>query len=97
MASEVVWSLEAISDLDTLADFIAKDSPFYAAAFVAEIRDASRTLAVFSERGRTVPELNNEDIRELIIKNYRLIYLVEENRVTILSLIHSARRLHIPS
>lgn len=93
MARKVVWSFEAADDLKAIADYIAKDSAFYATAFVQEIRDASRSLKVFSERGRIVPELSNPNIRELLVKEYRLIYNIEEPRVVILGLIHGRRDL----
>lgn len=93
MARKIVWSFEAVSDLESIADYIAKDSAFYAAAFVQEIRDASRSLNMFSERGRVVPELSSPTIRELFIKEYRLIYSIEEMRVVILGLIHARRDL----
>ncbi|MBI5675739.1 MAG: type II toxin-antitoxin system RelE/ParE family toxin [Nitrospirae bacterium] len=93
MARTVIWSYEATADLETIADYIAKDSTFYAASFVIEVREASRSLNEFSERGRLVPELSNPSIRELFIKNYRLIYHVEEVRVDILGLIHGRRDL----
>jgi plasmid stabilization system protein ParE len=50
MARKIIWSFEATDDLNAIADYIAKDSPFYAAAFVQEIRDASRSLKEFSEK-----------------------------------------------
>ena len=93
MARKIIWSFEATNDLKAIADYIAKDSPFYAAAFVQEIRDASRSLKEFSERGRVVPELSSASIRELIIKGYRLIYGTEESRVVILGIIQGKRDL----
>lgn len=42
MARKVIWSHEATADLESLADYIARDSAFYAAALVQEIIDASR-------------------------------------------------------
>jgi plasmid stabilization system protein ParE len=93
MARKIVWSFEATSDLGAIADYIAKDSAFYAASFVQEIREASRSLDLFSERGRIIPELSNPNIRELFIKEYRLIYCIEEMRVVILGLIHGKRDL----
>ena len=81
MARRVVWSYEATADLSALAEYIAKDSSYYAAALVREIRAASRSLNKFSERGRIVPELNDARIRELFVKEYRLIYGIEESRV----------------
>jgi toxin ParE1/3/4 len=44
MAREVIWSREATSDLESIAEYIAKDSTFYAAALVQEIIDAGRSL-----------------------------------------------------
>jgi len=93
MAREVVWSFQADSDLESIADFIAKDSPFYAASFVREIRDVSRTLNQFSVRGHIVPEIAQSNIREIVIGKYRLIYSIEKSRVVILALIHGARDL----
>jgi toxin ParE1/3/4 len=93
MARRVVWSYEAVSDLEALAEYIAKDSPFYAAAFVREVRDASRSLNLFAERGRIVPELSSAKVRELFVKAYRLIYSMESDRIVILGLIHGKRDL----
>lgn len=93
MARKVIWSYEATDDLDALAEYIARDSSFYAASFAQEILDVSRSLNEFSERGRIVPELDNPKIRELIIRDYRLIYSVEQSRVVILALVHGARDL----
>ena len=69
MARKVNWTQNAWNDLEETADFIAADSSFYAAAFVREVRDAARTLTRFAKRGRIVPELNNTDIREIIVRN----------------------------
>ncbi len=77
MAWKIVWSFEAAADLEAMADFISRDSNFYAAAFVQEILDVSRSLDEFSERGRVVPEFGDPKIRELFVRNYRLIYSIE--------------------
>ncbi|MEW6379887.1 MAG: type II toxin-antitoxin system RelE/ParE family toxin [bacterium] len=93
MARKVIWSHEATADLKALAEYIARDSSSYAAVFVQEILDASRALNKFSERGRTVPELSNHSIRELLIREYRLIYCVKESQIIVLGLIHGKRDL----
>lgn len=93
MARQIIWSYEAVSDLESIADYIVKDSPFYAAAFVQELREASRSLRTLSERGRVVLELQSLNIRELFIKEYRLVYSVEERQVVILGIIHGRRDL----
>ena len=93
MARKVIWSYEATEDLDALAEYIARDSSFYAAAFTRQILDISRALNEFSERGRVVQELGEPNIRELIIREYRLIYSIEQSHVVILALVHGERDL----
>ena len=93
MAKKVVWTHTAWTDLEAVADFISRDSPYYAAAFVREVRDSARTLTQMAMRGRAVPEIGDVKIRELIIQNYRMIYQVERARVAILALVHGARDL----
>ncbi len=93
MASKIVWSDESLTDLEALAEFIGKDSPYYAAAFAQEILDAARLLQPFPARGRIVPEIGSKDIREVLVKSYRLIYKIEETSIVVLALIHGARDL----
>lgn len=93
MAYKVSWSFEATADLNAVAEYIARDSTFYAASLVEEILTASRSLYMFAELGRIVPELSNPNIRELLIKEYRLIYSIEESRIVVLGLIHGKRDL----
>jgi toxin ParE1/3/4 len=93
MAKRVIWTLAAWNDLETVADFISRDSPYYAAAWVRNVRDAARSLNLMSMRGRVVPEIGDRRIRELIVQSYRLIYKVERSRVAILGIIHGARDL----
>jgi addiction module RelE/StbE family toxin len=93
MARKVTWTQSAWKDLEEIAEYIAKDSPHYAAAFVLEARDAARSLTFVAERGRTVPEFNDPGIRELFVRSYRLIYQVKEKAVNIIGLIHGARDL----
>ncbi len=93
MAGRVIWTQTAWSDLEAVADYIAKDSRHYAAAFVGEVRDAARSLAHLAERGRVVPEFHDPSIRELFVRDYRLVYQVSENAVHIVGFIHGARDL----
>jgi plasmid stabilization system protein ParE len=93
MARTVKWTEVATEDLSKTAEFIAKDSPFYAMALVREVRAAAMSLRNFADRGRVVPESNSPEIRELFIKQYRLIYQVTADNVFILAFIHGARDL----
>jgi toxin ParE1/3/4 len=93
MDREVVWSLLASADLESLVEHIFRDSEFYAAAVARELVAAARSLATFSERGRVVPEYEDPTVRQVIIRRYRLIYRVRSDRVEVLRIIHGARQL----
>ncbi|MGB9499682.1 MAG: type II toxin-antitoxin system RelE/ParE family toxin [Dissulfuribacterales bacterium] len=47
----------------------------------------------FPEMGRSVPEAEKIDVRELLFRNYRIIYYVEPERVLVLAVIHAARNI----
>jgi toxin ParE1/3/4 len=83
--------------LAEIAAYIAKDSEFYAAAVVRELVDAGRSLALFAERGRVVPEYQDAAIRELLVRDFRLVYEVGGGSVHVLRIIHGARRLPPPA
>ena len=93
MAREVNWAEVAWNDLEEAADYIARDSSYYAAAFVQEIREAANSLSYFAERGRIVPEFNDPNIREIFVRSYRMIYQTVERKVNIIGFIHGARDL----
>ena len=93
MDRKIIWTDEAISDLESIAAYISKDSPYYAKSFIEEILKAGRSLSYFPERGRIVPEFDHKTIRELFINEYRLIYKIEDNLTTILGVIHGRRDL----
>ncbi len=93
MARSVVWTNEAVSDLEAIAEYIARDSAAYAAAVVRELLDAGNSLDKLSQRGRIVPETRMTNIRELIVREYRLIYRVERVRIVIVTIVHGRRDL----
>lgn len=93
MDLEVRWSPEAIEDLEAIAEYIARDSEYYARAVVTEILSASRSTGGFPLLGRVVPEIGDQSIRERLIYSYRLVYRVEYERILIVAVIHGKRLL----
>jgi toxin ParE1/3/4 len=90
----IVWSDIAEADLDDLYDYIARDVPYYAEQFVDRLIEAVGVLQAHPQLGRRVPEAEDrEDVRELIFQSYRVIYLVETEQVSILTVIHGSRDL----
>lgn len=90
----ITWSDVAEADLDDLYDYIARDVPYYAEQFVDRLIEAVGVLKDHPRLGRRVPEAaEREDVRELIFRGHRVIYLVEAERVDILTVIHGSRDL----
>jgi addiction module RelE/StbE family toxin len=92
MAYRLEWSPEAIEDIESIADYIERDSKFYAKSVVNKIFQSTEKLKEFPKIGRVVPELGREDIRELIVCSYRLVYQVKEIQILIIAVIHSKRQ-----
>ena len=90
---KIDWTEPALLDLENIRDYIRKDSQYYAVRFVEKIIEAIENLEEFPQMGRTVPEVEEESIRELLLHNYRIIYRVEADRILVLTVIHGARYL----
>ncbi len=93
MAKSIIWSRFAINDIRDIYHYIRSDSLFYADRLLDEIVEKAETLISFPHRGRMTPELHDTSIREIFVKQYRLIYKIEENRIVIHGVIHMARDL----
>jgi toxin ParE1/3/4 len=91
MAARVSWSQRAVSDLETIASYIAEDSPAYASAVVKSIVHRTKSLSEFPRSGRRVPEFDDENLRELIVYSYRVIYQVRAEQVLIAAIVHGKR------
>ena len=93
MALALTWSDEAGEDLSQIHGYIARDSPVYAADFVHRLIAAAESLVEMPEKGRTVPEVRDPSLRELIVGNYRLVYRLKSSAIEIVGIIHGARLL----
>jgi toxin ParE1/3/4 len=89
----VTWTDQALDDLDAVCLFIGRDAPRYAEVFAARVFRTTERLAAFPQSGRVVPEFGREDVRELIVQSYRVIYHVLPDEVEILTVHHGARPL----
>lgn len=91
MDKHVVWSPEAVEDLETIAEFIGRDSAFYASSVVTKVLAVSRSLVEAPFIGRVVPELGDDQIRERFIYSYRLIYSIRDDDILVAAIIHGKR------
>ncbi len=91
MAHRIVWSRRAVQDLDSLTAYIAADSPAYAGVVLKNIVNQTRILGRFPRAGRRVPEFDDENVRELIVYSYRVIYRLQGDEALIVAVIHGKR------
>ncbi len=95
MGYQVVWSPRAIDDIDAIAAYIARDSVSYAAAVVQRIIELTRSLNDGALSGAKVQEFGDETVREQFAYTYRIIYQVEGEKVTVLTVIHGKQLLQL--
>lgn len=92
--AKVNWTFQALEDLDEIGERLSLNSSKYASYIVDLCFERGNYLKNFPKMGRVVPELGVESIREIIVKNYRIIYsIVGIESVEILTVRHSSRPL----
>ena len=82
---KILWTREAIVRLREIEEYIARDNPSAAIKFVDKLISDAETLVDNPQKGRIVPELTIENIRELLHKNYRIVYLIKKSSIDILT------------
>ena len=85
------WTDQAVEDLRSIRLFIERDSPRYGRLVAERLYDATSQIELFPYSGRMVPELNREDMRELIVGDYHIVYRVDDEVVFLLTIYRSSR------
>jgi toxin ParE1/3/4 len=88
MAYQVIWTEEALSDIEKIAEYIEKDSPFHASLVVTKIFELSELIISFPFSGRVVPEEYNHQIREHFVYSYRVIYEIDDEQIAVIAVVH---------
>ncbi len=88
MARVLVWSPEAVEDIEAIAAYIERDSPWYAKAVASKIVETAESIPDYPELGRIVPEIDDPALRERLVHRYRLIYRLDEARILVVAVIH---------
>ena len=89
---KIIWTNFAENDLKNIIEYISVDSPQNALKILKKIKQKATNLYTLPERGRIVPELQDQGVlqyRELVIPPWRLLYRIGERKVFVLSVIDS--------
>jgi addiction module RelE/StbE family toxin len=89
--TELTWSPQSLRDIEAIRTYIAVDSVVYADAMVRRLVAAVERLKTFPESGRVVPERNDSEIREVIVRDYRIVYRRRPGSVEIAVVFHGAK------
>jgi plasmid stabilization system protein ParE len=92
---KIIWSPLAIDRASELAEYIAQDKPSAAEKWINTVFSKAEQLKSSPEIGRVVPEIRNDRFRELIYGNYRIIYRIEKEQISILTIRHGKQILPI--
>ena len=87
----LIWSPRSIRDLQSIHEHIAQDVPLYADLVVQRLVRAPDRLQQFPESGRIVPERGQPELRELIVRPYRLVYRLSDDSIQIVTVFRASR------
>ena len=87
----LVYTFNSITDLKSIHDFISKDSPANARRFVFDLRKHLAVLKTHPEFGFPAYPDRYQKIRQVLFKSYRIIYLLQEGTIFIITVFHQHR------
>lgn len=92
---KIVWSPLAMDRASEIAEYIALDKPSAAEKWIDTVFSKVEQLISSPEIGRVVPEIGNDQFRELIYGNYRIIYRIGKIQISILTIRHGKQMLPV--
>ena len=92
----VKWTAHAKSQVRHIHDYIAQDSALYARRVSEELVKKTIGLDELPRKGRRVPELNEDAVRELGLYSYRILYEIKsDDLIEVLAVIHKRQHLEV--
>lgn len=85
------WTDRAKRDLAEIGDYIARDNPVAAERWVAALLKLADRAAAMPLAGRRVPEVGRDDVREVLLRSYRLVYRVLDQAIDVLTVFEGHR------
>jgi plasmid stabilization system protein ParE len=89
--AEVVWRESGLDDLRDIVEFLDRTSPSYAERIRSQVFAATRRLETLPLMGRVVPEFGEPHVREVIVRPYRVVYVVRGETCFIVAVVHGSR------
>ncbi|MGZ0078139.1 type II toxin-antitoxin system RelE/ParE family toxin [Methylomonas sp. YC3] len=87
----VIWTPRARTDLKAIHDYIAQDSPLTAKRIIQKLIQKTDSLLASPYLGKKVPEFDQEELREIGVHSWRVIYQIRHNQVYVVTVVHKRR------
>jgi toxin ParE1/3/4 len=87
------WTDRAVGDLLAIGDYIAADNPAAARSWVERLRKRATDAAAMPRGCRVVPEFGRDDVREAIVRTYRVVYRIVPDGIVVLAVFEGHRLL----
>ena len=91
--AQIIWTEPALLDLNEIAEYIALDKLGAAIRLVQKVFSSTDRLEQFPELGCKPPELKKSRYLEIVVNPCRIFYRVEHNKIYILYVMRSERKL----
>lgn len=85
---KVHWTHRAKARLKHIQDYVAQDKPQVAREVVEKILRKSWQLSDLPNLGHAVKGYSDTDLREVMIRPYRLIYCIKATQIDIITVLH---------
>ncbi len=89
----VRWMPRALRDLVAIRAYIAEDDPVAARRWISNLERRAVRAAAAPRAGRIVPEIGSEDVREVFLRSYRIVYRVLGDEIHVLTVFEGHRQL----
>ena len=91
--AKLIWTEKAVDDLSELADYVAISDRNAAKQLVQKVLSSIKRLEQHPESGRRLPELPQQNYREVITPPSRIIYRVDNENIYVVRVIRQERDL----
>ncbi len=89
----VIWTPRARADLKAIYDHIHKDAPINAQRITQRMLKKTAALEEFPGTHKTVPETKSNDLHEVSVSAWRIIYHPRNSDIYIITVVHKRQRL----
>ena len=77
------WTKRAQGHLFAVGDYIATDDPVAADRWIAKLSERADRAARVPNAGRNIPEFAREDVREVFVRSYRIMYRIDRRSIVV--------------